>query len=49
MRLGEENFRGKIVGRTDKKIKNDVAAYLIQQALKAALVAHDQTKKVGDE
>ncbi|MFC6169067.1 hypothetical protein [Loigolactobacillus jiayinensis] len=49
MRLNEENFRRQIVGRTDKKITNDVVAHLIQQALKAALVAHDQTKKIGDK
>ncbi|MBW4801479.1 hypothetical protein MK904_13430 [Loigolactobacillus coryniformis] len=49
MRLVEENFRRKITGRTDKKINNDVTAHLIQQALKAALVAHEQTKKVSDK
>ncbi|MFD1318946.1 hypothetical protein [Loigolactobacillus zhaoyuanensis] len=49
MRLVEENFRQQITGRTDKKINNDVTAHLIQQALKAALIAHDQTKKVSDK
>lgn len=43
MRLTEENFRQQLLTRADKKLTNDVAAY-IQKALQKALVAHTQSQ-----